>query len=79
MSGGILNRLIDTEAASALLGCSPAALSKFRTERRGPPYIRVGRLIRYRRLDLVRWVKLQRVSPEQSAKPERGIRASGRA
>lgn len=67
MSIGILNRLLDTDGASALLGCSPAALCKFRTERRGPPYIRVGKLIRYRRLDLVRWVKSQRVSPEHES------------
>lgn len=59
----IITHLLDTEEASALLGCTPAALVKFRTERRGPPYVRVGRLIRYRRLDLVRWVKLQRVLP----------------
>ncbi len=57
------NRLLDTQAASALLGCSTAALAKFRTERRGPPYVRVGRLIRYRRLDLVRWVKSRLVLP----------------
>ena len=69
MSGEILNCLLDTEAASALLGCSPAALIKFRTERRGPPFVRVGRLVRYRRLDLVRWVRSKRVSPEQALRP----------
>ena len=73
------NRLLDTDAVARLLGCSPAALTKFRTQRRGPPFVRIGRLIRYRRLDLVRWVKLQRVSPELSAMPERGMRARGRA
>ena len=57
--------LLDTAGASTLLGCSPGALVRFRVERRGPPYIRVGRLIRYRRLDLVRWLRSQRVSPER--------------
>ena len=55
------NRLLDTQAASALLGCSAAALSKFRTQRRGPPYVRVGRLVRYLRPDLLRWIESQRV------------------
>jgi len=63
--------LLDTDGASALLGCSPAALVRFRVERRGPPYVKVGRLIRYRRLDLVRWVRAQRVSPEQTTR--RGV------
>jgi hypothetical protein len=57
------NRLLDTVRASALLACSPAALVKFRTERRGPPYIKVGRLIRYQRRDLVLWLRSQRVMP----------------
>jgi Helix-turn-helix domain len=68
------SRLLDTEAASALLGCSPAALAKFRTERRGPAYVRVGKLIRYRRQDLVRWVRSQRVSPERAAQADEAKR-----
>lgn len=66
------NRLLDTDAASALLRCTPAALMKFRTERRGPPYVRVGRLIRYHRRDLLRWINSQRVSPEQSSRKRDG-------
>jgi Helix-turn-helix domain len=68
----ITSRLLNTEAASALLRCSPAALAKFRTERRGPPYVRVGRLIRYRHRDLLRWINSQRVSPEQSPRNHKG-------
>jgi predicted DNA-binding transcriptional regulator AlpA len=59
-------RLLDTDESAKLLGCSPAALTKFRTQRRGPPFVRVGRLIRYRPLDLIRWVKSRRVLPEQA-------------
>ena len=70
MSTRILSRLLNTEAASVLLGCTPAALAKFRTERRGPLYVKVGRLIRYRRLDLIRWVKSQRVAPEKAPRPD---------
>jgi len=70
MSNQFQSRLLDTEAAATLLGCSPAALVKFRSERRGPAYIRVGRLIRYRKLDLVRWLKSRRVSPEARARAQ---------
>ena len=64
--------LLDTVGASAFLGCSSGALVRFRVERRGPPYIRVGRLIRYRRRDLLRWINSQRVSPEQSQRKRDG-------
>lgn len=56
--------LLDTSAAARLLCCTASALTRFRTERRGPPYIRVGRLVRYRRIDLVRWLESHRVLPE---------------
>ena len=59
------DRLLDTNLAARILGCAPSALTKFRRQRRGPPYVRVGKLIRYRRIDLVRWLKSQRVSPER--------------
>lgn len=64
--------LMDTAGASALLGCSPGALVRFRVERRGPPYIKIGKLIRYRRRDLLRWISSQRVSPEQTPHERRG-------
>lgn len=70
MTSTLHGQLLDTGAASALLGCSPSALVKFRTERRGPPYVKVGRLIRYRRRDLVRWVRAQRVLPEAARTTE---------
>lgn len=56
--------LLDTGEAAKLLGCTPAALIKFRTERRGPPFVRVGKLVRYRRADLSRWLRSSRVMPK---------------
>jgi len=67
MSPRITNRLLTTEEAARLLGCTQAALNKFRMQKTGPPYFRVGRLIRYRRADLSRWLKERRVSPQKSA------------
>ena len=62
-SRGNREQLLDTEAAARLLGCTPFALIKFRRERRGPPYIRVGKLIRYSYSDLQIWLNSHRVSP----------------
>jgi len=71
------NRLLDTDATARLLGCSPAALTKFRTQRRGPPFVRIGRLIRYRRVDLTRWVRSRRVLPEaKSSTPQPSARGN---
>lgn len=61
-------RLMDTDAAARLLGCTPSALNKFRSEKRGPPYIQVGRLVRYRRRDLLGWIKSQRVLPQLTSR-----------
>jgi hypothetical protein len=63
-------RLFDTDGASGFLNCTSSALVKFRSERRGPPYVKVGRLIRYRHRDLVRWLRSQRVMPETGPRKE---------
>jgi excisionase family DNA binding protein len=50
------DRLLDTQAASDLLGVEPRTLEGWRLRGGGPPYVKVGRLVRYRRADLDRWV-----------------------
>lgn len=48
--------LNDAEAAQ-LLGVSPATLSVWRcTGRYNIPFVKVGRLVRYRQADLVAWL-----------------------
>jgi hypothetical protein len=44
---------LDTKAAAALLGVSPKTLEAWRARGAGPPYTRAGRLVRYRREDLL--------------------------
>lgn len=56
--------LLDTRQAAAWLGCTPAALVKFRAEQRGPGFVRVGRLIRYRLCDLRSWIEAHTCTPE---------------
>lgn len=60
MDGDILTE----KEAAALLRCSPSALLRFRCERRGPPYSKVGKLVRYTRSDLIAWLESRRVEPE---------------
>ena len=46
-----MHTLTETEVAE-MLRCTKAALRKWRRQRRGPRFVRVGRLIRYRLADV---------------------------
>jgi hypothetical protein len=53
--------LLETVATGVVLGgpdspVSPRTLERWRSEEKGPPFIRVGRLVRYRRSDLRAWL-----------------------
>ena len=54
--------LLDSKEAAKLLGCTEAALALWRKERRGPSFVRVGRLIRYFQVDLRDWVQSRKVT-----------------
>ena len=43
---------LDTQAAAELTGISKVTLERWRTEGEGPPYVKLGRLVKYRRVDL---------------------------
>ncbi|MCL4822113.1 MAG: helix-turn-helix domain-containing protein [Vicinamibacteria bacterium] len=52
--------LLDEGAAGEYLGgLSPRTLQRWRCERRGPRYIRLGKLARYRRSDLDAYIEAQ--------------------
>lgn len=50
---------IDTAAAADLLGLSVDTLIRWRSDKRGPRWYRLGRLVRYKRSDLLAWVDSQ--------------------
>lgn len=47
--------LIDTDAAAAWLGMASTTLRRWRSEGRGPRWVKVGRLAKYRVADLADW------------------------
>lgn len=53
--------LIDTTATSVFLGVPVQTLKNWRADGEGPPYVKVGRLVRYDPRDLDRWIKKQTV------------------
>ena len=48
--------LITNDQAAKLLGIEPATLVTWRSEKRGPDYLKVGRLVYYRRSDINAWL-----------------------
>lgn len=57
------DRLIPDKAAH-YIGISVHLLNKWRSQGKGPPYYKLGGIVKYKRKDLDEWVEAQRVTPE---------------
>ena len=56
--------MLNESEASQVLGCSVAALRKWRClGNKGPAYVKVGRLVRYSDADLAAFLDANRVQP----------------
>lgn len=51
-----ISRFIDERQLCADLGISSVTATKWRARAEGPPFIKVGRLVRYRRADVDAWL-----------------------
>lgn len=71
MNPASLPRYVDEREAARVLGVSRGTLSNWRTLRRGPAYVRIGRAIRYSLADIVAFAEAGRISPD-AAPPRRG-------
>jgi excisionase family DNA binding protein len=47
----------DERRLCALLGISSVTATKWRAKAKGPPFIKVGRLVRYRNSDVEAWLR----------------------
>ncbi len=50
------NELLDEKRLCAELGISPVTATKWRRRADGPPFVKIGRLVRYRRADVDAWI-----------------------
>jgi excisionase family DNA binding protein len=66
---GTTDPLLDPGEVSTLLGLPVATLANWRCAGKGPPFLRVGRHVRYRRRDVDRWIDAQVRHPEAVARP----------
>ena len=51
-----MNNLLDSADAAAIIGVTTGALAKWRCEGEGPPYLKIGRMVRYRGDALESWI-----------------------
>lgn len=57
----------DEKAASQYTGLSVRTLQKRRFERQAPAYIKIGRSVRYRLVDLDAFLEAHRIDPNRAA------------
>ncbi len=62
--------LLNQEQLAVLLGCSTRTLERQRLEGTGIPFCRVGRLVRYRLLDVSEYLEAQRRTSTSDTRPE---------
>lgn len=62
------SEVLDEIRAAQYLGCTVHALRAWRFRRVGPPWYKVGRLVRYRVSDLDQFLTANRVEPEAEVK-----------
>ena len=61
----VVESLLTPRQASEFLGIPESTLAQWRSQRRGPSYIKLElRLVRYRLVDLEEWLSRQRIETE---------------
>lgn len=59
------NRYLNTPQLAEKIGLSPITLEIWRSRGSGPPYIRIGRAIRYDLREVEKWLAARAVDPDQ--------------
>jgi hypothetical protein len=55
------SNVLNERQAASILGCSIALLRKWRLFKEGPAFCKIGRLVRYRQVDLDAFLEAHRV------------------
>jgi hypothetical protein len=63
-----IDALLREEIAAELLSLSVRTLQSWRLRKAGPPFVQVGRAVRYRRRDLLAWITANTVPHSQTLK-----------
>ena len=61
-----MNKMVNEVKAAEVLNISVQTARNWRCLRKGPPYIKLGRSVRYRIEDLEDFINSRRIDPEKS-------------
>lgn len=61
------DELIDPVKVAGALSVKPQTLTAWRTLGRGPPYVKIGKRVFYRRADVESWLGTQRRDPVRAS------------
>jgi predicted DNA-binding transcriptional regulator AlpA len=64
-----MESLIHEGAAAKILNCKVKSLQAWRVRGGGPPYVKVGRLVRYRPDDVREWIDARIIRSTSSGSP----------
>jgi hypothetical protein len=51
-----MENLLSPEELAQILGVKPQTLARWRVNKNGPPYSKLGKIIRYNKVDLIDWL-----------------------
>ena len=69
-------QLLDTQETAALLGVEPDTLNHWRYRGGGPKFVKMGRAVRYRRMDLLAFIEMRTFrSNAERHMPERQVKS----
>lgn len=73
-----MSAMLDTKAAAEHLGLAKVTLDMWRSQGRGPRFVKMGRAVRYRMSDLDRWVEdhSQDARYDKAPPRKRGVRTT---
>jgi len=60
-----MREIDDQTAVAEYLGVPPRTLEDWRHKRTGPPFVKVGQRVRYRKADVDQWMERQTVKPQR--------------
>ena len=64
---GFYDQLLSTKDAASFLDYPIETLAYWRGNGQGPPFLRYGKRVRYRRRDLIAWIEAHTVRPGEGA------------
>jgi len=65
-------QLISNGATAMMLAIHPVTLNRWRREGRGPRFIYIGSIVKYRRSDVSEYITKGEVLPEENKSPRHG-------